>query len=145
EIASATESRPARIELEDAGRDLALLRLAPGQGGAPVAVGRLAPEDAGAELVVLSRRPGAGGDDPRLIPARLAGWTPRALPGGGFLRQLRLEAETEPGDSGAPVLRVSDGALVGVLTSRAAPEARPPVPTSFATPLEEVPALVARF
>jgi serine protease Do len=56
-----------------------------------------------------------------LIPGEFRGpsqfeWPPRT-----FTRSLELSATVEPGDSGSPVIRVRDGAVIGVVRARETP------------------------
>jgi S1-C subfamily serine protease len=51
---------------------------------------------------------------------------------------LTLDANVERGDSGSPVIRVRDGAVVGVLSSRELPGEDGVSRTAYAVPVETV-------
>jgi S1-C subfamily serine protease len=57
---------------------------------------------------------------------------------------LRLLARAQPGDSGSPVLRLRDGAVVGILRGRMYPDGAGRSETAWAVPIEDARALLAR-
>jgi len=123
--------------------DLAVLRLrAPELQLKPVVLASSSVEmNAGEELLVLagpSQGPNAKGEpnDRVLIPARFRARGPVRDPGGKVGTMLTLEASVERGDSGSPVLRARDGAVVGVLSSRELPDAEGISHTAYAVPVE---------
>jgi S1-C subfamily serine protease len=123
--------------------DLAVLRLhAPELQLKPV---QLAPTSAeiqpGEELLVLAgpaQGPRAMGEpnDRVLIPARFRARGPVRDPSGKVESMLTLDASVERGDSGSPVLRARDGAVVGVLSSRELPDEEGVSHTAYAVPVE---------
>jgi S1-C subfamily serine protease len=56
----------------------------------------------------------------------------------------RLEARAIPGDSGSPVLRLSDGAVIGIVRGRTYPDESGRSETAWAVPIEVAHALLAR-
>jgi S1-C subfamily serine protease len=93
------------------------------------------------ELVILagpSQGPEANGDPAaRLaIPARFRGRPPLRDPAGRLTTMLSLQASIRRGDSGSPVLRLRDGALVGVISSRELPDAAGVSHHAYAVPVE---------
>lgn len=123
--------------------DLAVLRLrAPELQLKPVALATGSAElKPGDELVVLagpSQAPRATGEpnDRVLISARFRTRGPVRDPGGKVGQMLTLDASVERGDSGSPVLRARDGAVVGVLSSRELPDAEGISRTAYAVPVE---------
>jgi len=123
--------------------DLAVLRLrAPELKLKPVELAATSAEvKPGEELLVLagpSQGPNAKGEpnDRILIPARFRARGPVRDPGGKVGTMLTLEASVERGDSGSPVLRARDGAVVGVLSSRELPDADGVSHTAYAVPVE---------
>lgn len=57
---------------------------------------------------------------------------------------LRLHTRAIPGDSGSPVLRLSDGAVIGILRGRTYPDGEGRSETAWAVPIEVAHALLAR-
>lgn len=95
----------------------------------------------GDELIVLagpSQGPRAQGEpnDRVLIPARFRARGPVRDPNGKSSQMLTLDASVERGDSGSPILRARDGAVVGVLSSRELPDAEGVSHTAYAVPVE---------
>lgn len=94
-----------------------------------------------AELVILagpSQGPQADGD-PRgrvPIPAAFSRRLPLTDPTGRRSMMLSMRASVRRGDSGSPVLRVSDGRVVGVLSSRELPDAGGVSHFAYAVPVE---------
>jgi S1-C subfamily serine protease len=123
--------------------DLAVLRLrAPELQLKPVELAASSAEvKPGEELLVLagpSQGPNAKGEpnDRVLISARFRARGPVRDPGGKVGTMLILDASVERGDSGSPVLRARDGAVVGVLSSRELPDAEGVSRTAYAVPVE---------
>lgn len=123
--------------------DLAMLRLrAPELQLKPVELAATSAEiKPDEELVVLagpSQGPRAMGEPNErvLIPARFRARGPVRDPGGKLETMLTLDASVERGDSGSPVLRARDGAVVGVLSSRELPDAEGVSHTAYAVPVE---------
>src|SRR2546421_498906 len=56
-----------------------------------------------------------------LISGRFRGTGWLQWPAGHYVRSLELDAGVEPGDSGSPVLRLRDGAVIGVVRARTTP------------------------
>lgn len=97
----------------------------------------------GEALVVLagpSQPAGATGEPAERIP-RPAVYRQRVLVKDthGRLREaLKMETSVVRGDSGSPVLRVRDGTVVGVLSSRELPDANGVSRSAFAVPVEAI-------
>ena len=97
----------------------------------------------GEELLILAG-PSQGADakgDPAtrvLISARLRRRGPVRDPNGKLEPMLVLDASVERGDSGSPVLRVKDGSVVGVLSSRELPAEDGVSRTAYAVPAESI-------
>ena len=72
------------------------------------------------------------------------GYTWLRWPNGLSDFDLRLQAAAIPGDSGSPVLRLRDGAVVGILRGRTNPDASGRSDTAWAVPIEAAHALLAR-
>jgi S1-C subfamily serine protease len=72
------------------------------------------------------------------------GYTLLHWPGGGSDYDLRLMARAVPGDSGSPVLRLRDGAVIGILRGRTYPDSDGRSETAWAVPVEAAQALLAR-
>jgi len=89
-------------------------------------------------LTTGAARPGARAElEERLaIPARFAGRSERRGPTGAIGPHLDLAVTVARGDSGAPVLRLADGAVVGFLTSRALPDEDGRSRAAYAIPIE---------
>jgi S1-C subfamily serine protease len=134
------ETRPAARNVED---DLALLELR-GAGLAlkPVTLGvRSAALPGGEELLVLSSPPRAPGpaSDPlnrTLIPTVLQDRVMLRSPEGSLGLRLKLRGSVERGDSGSPIVRVKDGTVVGMLSSRELPDASGVSQFAYAVPLD---------
>ena len=58
---------------------------------------------------------------------------------------VRLLARAQPGDSGSPVLRLSDGAVIGILRGRTFPDGTGRSETAWAVPIEAAHALLDRL
>lgn len=91
------------------------------------------------QLIILSSRAQAAraqGDPRERIPkpAIYRQLVAQADASGRSDQLLELQASVEKGDSGSPVIRVSDGAVVGVLSSRELPDALGVSRTCFAVP-----------
>ncbi|MCC2669061.1 MAG: hypothetical protein K0Q72_1532 [Armatimonadetes bacterium] len=97
----------------------------------------------GEELLILAG-PSQGADatgDPAdrvLISARLRRRGPVRDPNGKLEPMLIMDASVERGDSGSPVLRVKDGSVVGVLSSRELPHEDGVSRTAYAVPAEAI-------
>ena len=65
-------------------------------------------------------------------------------PNGLSDNDLRLQAAAIPGDSGSPVLRLRDGAVVGIIRGRTNPDANGRSDTAWAVPIEAAHTLLAR-
>ena len=125
--------------------DLALLSLrAPALQLKPVELSResasLAKDE---ELIVLagpSQPAGATGDPTTRIPIPAFFVRLRSLreSTGRIGPALELRASVERGDSGSPVLRIRDGSVVGVLSSRELPDTTGVSRVAYAVPVEAV-------
>lgn len=134
-------SYPARVVRTRRDDDLALLRIEAKEvlvKPLPLSPDsrRLEREEALVILAGPSQAPGAD-SDPRNrlpIPARFRDRVRlKAVTTGPV---LALRAHVEKGDSGSPVLRVRDGAVVGMLSSREVPGADGLSSTAYAVPVE---------
>jgi len=135
----------AAVAARHAQHDLAVLRLrAPRLGLKPLA---LAPTSEGLReaepLVILagpSQGPRAMGDPAErlAIEAAFARRLRQKDPTGREDTVLSLRAGIRRGDSGSPVLRVSDGAVVGVISARELPDEAGVSRFAFAIPIERV-------
>lgn len=95
------------------------------------------------ELVILagpSQGPRAMGDPAErvAIPAAFSRRLRQTDPSGREDTVLSLKAGIRRGDSGSPVLRVSDGAVVGVISARELPDAAGVSRFAYAVPVERV-------
>jgi S1-C subfamily serine protease len=72
------------------------------------------------------------------------GYTWLSWPNGLSDFDLRLQAAAIPGDSGSPVVRLRDGAVVGILRGRTSPDTSGRSDTAWAVPIEAAHALLAR-
>ena len=82
--------------------------------------------------------------DWRPVTGSAWGYTWLRWPNGLSDFDLRLQAAAIPGDSGSPVLRLRDGAVVGILRGRTNPDASGRSDTAWAVPIEAAHALLAR-
>jgi S1-C subfamily serine protease len=138
-------SYPARVVSTHSDLDLAVLRLnSPELQLKPLTLATssesVTPQD---ELFILAgpaQGPEARGEprDRVLIPAIFRRRGPMRDPDGKLAPMLTLDASVERGDSGSPVIRVRDGAVVGVLSSRELPDADGVSRTAYAVPVEAV-------
>ena len=95
----------------------------------------------GESLVILAgaKQVGRGTGDPRqrvALPAVYQNRVTLRLSNGKPGTLLKMDASVERGDSGSPVIRVRDGQVVGVLSSRELPDANGVSHTAFAAPVE---------
>jgi S1-C subfamily serine protease len=95
----------------------------------------------GEALVILAgaSRVGRGTGDPTqrvALPAVYQGRVTLRLSNGKPGPLLKMDASVERGDSGSPIIRVRDGRVVGVLSSRELPDANGVSHTAFAAPVE---------
>ncbi|MBI3910392.1 MAG: trypsin-like peptidase domain-containing protein [Armatimonadetes bacterium] len=106
----------------------------------------LAPGDPLLIVTTQAARPGANAETeqrlaiPAILYRRALKRGPTAAPG----PQLVLQTRVERGDSGAPVLRISDGAVVGLLISRELPDEEDVSRLAYAIPAEVAAPQVAR-
>ncbi len=141
----------ARVAAVDAPHDLAALVL-------PEASLELKPLDLAANgrgrpgepVVILASRVqplgSRGGRMVRVSPVTGSAWDYTWLrwPDGFAGFGLRLLARAQPGDSGSPVLRLRDGAVIGILRGRTFPDDTGRSETAWAVPVEAAHALLAR-
>jgi S1-C subfamily serine protease len=135
----------AQVAARHPAHDLAALRLeAPALTLKPLA---LAPSSEGLreaeDLVILagpSQGPRAMGEPTErlAIPARFARRLPQTDPSGRQDVLLSLRAGIRRGDSGSPVLRAADGAVVGVISAREVPNEAGVSQFAFAVPVERL-------
>jgi S1-C subfamily serine protease len=139
----------ARVAVTDGARDLAVL-VVPGTHLElkPLA---LAPDSRGRQgepvLILASRAQfSRGSGRVRVWPVTGSAWGYTYLnwPNGLSDYDLRLLAAAIPGDSGSPVLRLRDGAVVGIVRGRTNPDATGRSDTAWAVPIEAAHALLAR-
>lgn len=138
-------SYPARVQAVHPEYDLAILRLrSPELQLKPMSLAEqsvsLTPRE---ELLILagpSQGPAAKGEPNQrvLIPAAFRVRSRIRDPEGKVGTMLTLDANVERGDSGSPVIRVRDGAVVGVLSSRELPGEDGVSRTAYAVPVETV-------
>jgi S1-C subfamily serine protease len=125
--------------------DLAILGLrAPDLLLKPVELADTARELAGGESLVIL----AGPSQPRNATGDPAGRIPipgafrervtLRLPNGNTGDLLKMDARVERGDSGSPVIRVKDGKVVGILSSRELPDTAGVSHFAYAVPVEEL-------
>jgi S1-C subfamily serine protease len=138
-------SYPAEVLDRHPGHDLAVLRLAaPSLLLKPVSLAETSVNLTDAEpLVILagpSQGPEARGEpaDRHPIAARFSRRLPLRDPAGRFNTMISMRASVRRGDSGSPVLRVSDGSVIGVLSSRELPDAAGISHFAYAVPVESV-------
>jgi S1-C subfamily serine protease len=138
-------SYPARVQAVHPSHDLAVLRLnSPELQLKPMPLAAQSTNlTQREELLILagpSQGPTAKGEPTQrvLIPASLRMRGPIRDPEGRLAAMLTLDASVERGDSGSPVIRVSDGAVVGVLSSRELPGEDGVSRTAYAVPVETV-------
>lgn len=96
---------------------------------------------AGSPLVIVAGpsqpRDAHGEPEDRVaLPAKFGRRAVLRTPAGGVDTLLALSASVERGDSGSPVLRMSDGKVVGVLSSRELPADDGISHTAYAIPVE---------
>jgi S1-C subfamily serine protease len=125
--------------------DLALLRLdAPHLYLKPV---ELADDSralsAGEDLLIVagpSQEPGSHGDPAQraLISGQFRQRLQLHDPDGRLETMLALETSVERGDSGSPVVRVRDGSVVGILSSRQLPDETGVSHAAYAVPVEAI-------
>lgn len=144
------EPYPARVAAIDGSHDLAAL-VVPGT-DLEIKPLTLAPDGRtppGEAVVILASRvqTGLGWRRVRISPVSGAAWgyTWLRWPNGLSDVDLRLQAAAIPGDSGSPVLRLRDGAVVGILRGRTNPDASGRSDTAWAVPIEAARALLARI
>jgi S1-C subfamily serine protease len=143
--------RAASVIDEDPARDMALLRLAGDDSlPRPLAIGASGELASGDSLLIVSRRshqpapPGERREEALLIPAEFAGWGTRRAPSREPVQRLVLRARVDRGDSGSPVVRLRDGAAVGILTQRQVAEAGEESEIAYAMPVDAAGSLLAR-
>jgi len=140
---------PARVAAIDSPRDLAVL-VVPGTSLElkPLALARDGREPPGEAVMILASRVqmswGRGSVRVRPVTGSAWGYTWLRWPNGLSDFDLRLQAAAIPGDSGSPVLRLRDGAVVGILRGRTNPDASGRSDTAWAVPIEAAHALLAR-
>jgi S1-C subfamily serine protease len=140
---------PARVAAVDATHDLAVLTL-PGASLAlkPLALAPDSRGQAGDRVMILASRAqfSRGVGRVRVWPVDGAVWGYSYLrwPNGLSDYDLRLSAAAIPGDSGSPVLRLRDGAVVGIVRGRTNPDSAGRSNTAWAVPIEAAHALLAR-
>ncbi len=141
---------PAQVAAVDAPRDLAAL-VVPGT-SLEMKPLNLAPDGRdrpGEPVVILASRvqTNRGLRQVHVWPVTGAAWGYTWLhwPDGLSDFDLRLQAAAIPGDSGSPVLRLRDGAVVGILRGRTNPDASGRSDTAWAVPIEAAHALLARI
>lgn len=125
--------------------DLALLRLrARSLSLKPMPLAPDSSQLAGAEELLILAGPSQGPQadgEPRSrlpIPAAFSRRLPLTDPTGRRNEMLSMHATVRRGDSGSPVLRVRDGQVVGVLSSREYPDAAGASRFAYAVPVEAV-------
>lgn len=136
-------SYPARVSALHPSLDLAALRLrAPELQLKPLELAERSTDLLpGEELLILagpSQGPNARGEPTTrvLIPATFRRRGEMRDPDGRVGTMLTLNATVERGDSGSPVIRVRDGKVVGVVSSRELPDAEGVSRTAYAVPVE---------
>lgn len=140
---------PAHVAAIDRPRDLAVL-VVPGASleMKPLALARDGRDSPGEAVMILASRVqiAMGRGSVRVWPVTGSAWgyTWLRWPNGLSDFDLRLEATAIPGDSGSPVLRLRDGAVVGILRGRTNPDASGHSDTAWAVPIEAAHALLAR-
>ena len=95
------------------------------------------------ELIILagpSQPAGARGDPSARVPIRAAFLRRVSLrdPRGRLGVMLVMQASVRRGDSGSPVIRVKDGSVVGMLSSRQLPDAQGISHSAYAVPIDAV-------
>jgi S1-C subfamily serine protease len=141
---------PAQVAAIDAPRDLAALVVS----GAslelkPLTLARDGRDAPGEPVTILASRvqTSRGLRQVHVWPVDGSSWgyTWLRWPNGLADFDLRLQAAAIPGDSGSPVLRLRDGAVVGILRGRTNPDAFGRSGTAWAVPIEAAHALLARI
>jgi len=136
-------SYTARVQAVHPSYDLAILRLnSPELQLKPMPLASkstdLTPRE---ELFILagpSQGPNAKGEPSErvLIPAAFRSRGEMRDPEGRLGTMLTIDASVQRGDSGSPLIRVSDGTVVGVLSSRELPDEDGVSRTAYAVPVE---------
>ncbi len=125
----------AAVVLPEASLELKPLALAPDSRGRP-----------GEAVVILASRAqiNRGRGVVRVWPVPGSTWGHAWLrwPNGLLDFDLRLHARAVPGDSGSPVLRLRDGAVVGIIRGRTNPDASGRSASAWAVPVEAARALL---
>jgi putative serine protease PepD len=141
---------PARVAVADSTHDLAVLTL-PGASLAlkPLALAADSRGEAGDRVVILASRAqiSRGWGRVRVWPVdgSVWGYTYLRWPNGLSDYDLRLHALAIPGDSGSPVLRLRDGAVIGIIRGRTNPDTTGRSDTAWAVPIEAAHALLDRI
>ena len=139
----------AQVAAVDGPRDLAVL-VVPGASLElkPLTLAPDGRDPPGEAVMILASRVqlGMGRSSVQVSPVTGSSWgyTWLRWPGGLADFDLRLAAKALPGDSGSPVLRRRDGAVVGILRGRTSPDAAGDFETAWAVPIEAARALLAR-
>jgi S1-C subfamily serine protease len=139
----------AHVAATDATHDLAVLTL-PGASLAlkPLALAPHSRGQAGDRVMILASRAqfsrGIGRMRVWPVDGSVWGYSYLRWPNGLADYDLRLSAAAIPGDSGSPVLRLRDGAVVGIVRGRTNPDSAGRSDTAWAVPIEAAHALLAR-
>lgn len=140
----------ARVAAMDGARDLAVLTVPAARLEIkPLALARDGRDAPGEAVAILASRvqvtAGGGSVQIRTVSGSSWGYTWLRWPNGIADFDLRLTAMALPGDSGSPVIRLRDGAVVGILRGRTNPDASGRSDTAWAVPIEAARALLARI
>jgi S1-C subfamily serine protease len=141
---------PARVAAVDTPRDLAAL-VVPGTSLElkPLTLARDGRDPPGEPVVILASRVQTSRGLRQVhvwpVAGSMWGYTWLHWPNGLADFDLRLQATAIPGDSGSPVLRLRDGAVVGILRGRTNPDPYGRSDTAWAVPVEAAHALLARI
>jgi S1-C subfamily serine protease len=141
---------PAEVAANDGPHDLAVV-VVPGASleMKPLTLARDGRDPPGEAVLILASRVETnwGRRSVSVSPVTGSAWglTWLRWPNGLSDFDLRLLAAAIPGDSGSPVLRLRDGAVVGILRGRTNPDASGRSDTAWAVPIEAAHALLARL
>jgi S1-C subfamily serine protease len=139
----------AQVAATDGSRDLAVVVVPDARlEMKPLALARDGRGPPGEAVMILASRVqmnwGRGSVQVAPVTGSSWGYTWLRWPNGLSDFDLRLQAAAIPGDSGSPVLRLRDGAVVGILRGRTNPDASGHSDTAWAVPIEAAHALLAR-
>jgi S1-C subfamily serine protease len=138
----------ARVAVVDRSHDLAVLVLPTALELKPLVLANQGRGRSGEPVVILASRVqrGPGPAAVQVWPVSGTSWDYTWLrwPNGLMDQDLRLRARAELGDSGSPVLRLSDGAVVGIIRGRTNPDGTGRSDTAWAVPVEAALSLLAR-